>query len=173
MLYPRDPAGFRFVREKLSGARVYVRAGDLIPASKEGDRAGIESRPEWTPVAMSNLSSNREVPWIWDGFIAEGSTTLLVGLYKAGKTTLLAHLLKAMESGGEVACPVVGGRALVVSEEGVTLWAKRRDLSDPTDPVHATTEQQLAEVAAILAVGVIRMRERRRYAAASPLHFCL
>ena len=38
---------------------------------------------------------------------------------------------------------------------------KRRDLFDPTDPGHFQSEQRLTEVAAILAGGVIRMREQR------------
>ena len=39
--------------------------------------------------------------------------------------------------------------------------AKRRDLFDPTDPADLQPEQRLTEIAAILAAGVIRMRERR------------
>ncbi len=39
--------------------------------------------------------------------------------------------------------------------------AKRRDLFDPTDPARLEPEQRLTEVAAILAAGVIRMREQR------------
>ncbi len=39
--------------------------------------------------------------------------------------------------------------------------ATRRDLFDPTDPVHMTPQQRLTELAAILSAGVIRMREQR------------
>jgi len=39
--------------------------------------------------------------------------------------------------------------------------ATRRDLFDPTDPEGLQSEQRLSEVAAILAAGVIRMREQR------------
>ena len=47
--------------------------------------------------------------------------------------------------------------------------AKRRDLFDPTDPAHMTLQHRLGEVAAVLAAGVLRMRERRRKRAiASP-----
>ncbi len=41
---------------------------------------------------------------------------------------------------------------------------KRRDPFDPTDPDRLQPEQRLTEVAAILAAGVIRMRERRAVA---------
>ena len=39
--------------------------------------------------------------------------------------------------------------------------AKRRDLFDPTDPSRLQSEERLTEVAAILAAGMIRMREQR------------
>ena len=39
--------------------------------------------------------------------------------------------------------------------------ATRRDLFDPTDPDNLRPEQRLAEVAAILTAGVIRMRTRQ------------
>ncbi|NOT00441.1 MAG: hypothetical protein HOP29_07415 [Phycisphaerales bacterium] len=39
--------------------------------------------------------------------------------------------------------------------------ATRRDLFDPADPADLQPEQRLTEVAAILAAGVIHMRERR------------
>ena len=39
--------------------------------------------------------------------------------------------------------------------------AKRSDRSDPTDPVSLRPEQRLTELAMILAVGVLRMREQR------------
>lgn len=44
--------------------------------------------------------------------------------------------------------------------------ATRRDPFDPTDPANLQPEQRQHEVAAILAAGVIRMREKRR---ASPV----
>jgi len=40
--------------------------------------------------------------------------------------------------------------------------AARFDLHDPSDPEQLRPEQRLVEVAAILAAGVVRMRERRR-----------
>ncbi len=47
--------------------------------------------------------------------------------------------------------------------------AKRFDLFDPTDFAHMTPQNRLGEVAAVLAAGVLRMREQpRRRAIASP-----
>lgn len=42
-----------------------------------------------------------------------------------------------------------------------TPMATRRNLFDPTDPVRLQPQQRLTEVAAILAAGVIRMREQQ------------
>jgi hypothetical protein len=44
--------------------------------------------------------------------------------------------------------------------------ATHRDLFDPTDPAKLQPEQCLTQVAAILAAGVIRMREKRKAAPA-------
>ncbi len=34
--------------------------------------------------------------WLWDGFLAGGNVTLLTGLWKAAKTTLLSVLLSRL-----------------------------------------------------------------------------
>ncbi len=39
---------------------------------------------------------------------------------------------------------------------------KRRDVHDPTDPAAFRPEQRLSEVAAIVARGVLRLRDHRR-----------
>lgn len=54
-------------------------------------------------------------------------TSLLTGLWKAGKTTLLGHLLAKSCDGGELVGRVEPAQVLVVAEEGVGLWARRRD----------------------------------------------
>ena len=40
--------------------------------------------------------------------------------------------------------------------------AERRDVFDPANPAEMSPEHRLGEVATILAVGVIRMRQRHR-----------
>src|SRR5438094_3950293 len=40
-----------------------------------------------------------DVKWLWKPFIGEGLLTLLAAAPKAGKSTLLAHLLRAMLDG--------------------------------------------------------------------------
>jgi hypothetical protein len=73
-------------------------------------------------------ASSSEADWRWRGYLAVGCFTLLTALWKAGKTTLLVHLIKALEEDGyfcdqkTTPCGV-----LVVSEEPAKLWVERRD----------------------------------------------
>lgn len=92
-----------------------------------GNLSSIELPPAWTPVPLSQLSGDEKLSWLWQGYIAKVSFTLLVGLYKAGKSTLLAHLLRMMEGGGDLAGTVAACKVLVVSEEGKIHWKRRRD----------------------------------------------
>jgi hypothetical protein len=64
--------------------------------------------------------------WLWHGVLAPGRLTLLTSLWKAGKTTLLAHLLARRRQGGEfLGLAVTPGVSLVVSEEPRDLWPER------------------------------------------------
>jgi hypothetical protein len=64
--------------------------------------------------------------WLWNGYLAAGNVTLLVGQWKAGKTTLLSVLLARLGPGGPLAgLAVRPGRAVVISEEADDLWADR------------------------------------------------
>jgi hypothetical protein len=65
-------------------------------------------------------------PWLWDGYLGAGHVTLLTSQWKAGKTTLVTGLLRALAAPGEfLGRAVRPGRALVVSEESRPLWAER------------------------------------------------
>ncbi|QDU20776.1 AAA family ATPase [Urbifossiella limnaea] len=65
--------------------------------------------------------------WLWDGLLARGDVALLTSVWKTGKTTLLAGLLRALDAGepflGRATAP---GHAVVVSEEARHHWAARR-----------------------------------------------
>lgn len=64
--------------------------------------------------------------WLLHGFVARGNMTLLTSMWKAGKTTLLAHLLARRASGQPLlGHPVVPGKTVVISEEPRSLWADR------------------------------------------------
>jgi hypothetical protein len=105
----------------------------------------LESNREdrWLPRPLSTLGvGTNEPPWIWHGYLAPGALTLLIGLWKGGKTTLVAHLLRALDPSGPggtfAGGTVQPGRVLVVTEEGSQLWATRRDklgLQDHVDVI--------------------------------------
>jgi hypothetical protein len=64
--------------------------------------------------------------WLWSGYLAAGNVTLLVGQWKAGKTTLLSVLLTRLGTGGTLAgLAVRPGRAIIITEEADDLWAER------------------------------------------------
>jgi hypothetical protein len=80
------------------------------------------------PIPASKLKAAEKSLWLWKGFINRGGITLLSALWKSGKTTLLASMLKALETGGTF-CDhdIEPSKALFVTEESETRWADRRD----------------------------------------------
>jgi hypothetical protein len=111
-------------------------AGAPVAAEGLRSRAGIGPKGdrnlipgEWTPVRLASATASTEqIRWVWQGYIARGFTTSLTGVWKSGKTTLLAHLLAALERGTPFCrCEVTPGRALIVSEESAGLWLRRRN----------------------------------------------
>jgi hypothetical protein len=88
------------------------------------------------PKTLAEMSAASEpLAWRWQGYLAEGYVTLLIGMWKAGKSTLLGHLLREMVTGGQLAYSVRKGRALVLSEERESMWAIRGS-SLGIDPEH-------------------------------------
>lgn len=99
--------------------------GNSIPPPIESDRAGNEL---WTPVPITELKDAPPIDWLWDGYIARGRITEFLGLWKSGKTTLVAHLLKGMAHGGEMAGKSVSkAKVLIISEEDSSEWKERKD----------------------------------------------
>jgi len=78
-------------------------------------------------VSADDLAGDVAVDYIWQGWAARGHISLLIGLWKAGKTTLLSHLLHATADGGDVGGKVNPCKAVVVTEESSSLWKRRRD----------------------------------------------
>jgi hypothetical protein len=85
--------------------------------------------PFGPPKRASELQAvTEEALWLWRGYVSRGGITLLSALWKAGKTTLLAHLLRAFGDGGHFCgTEVRPARVLYVTEEHESLWAGRRD----------------------------------------------
>ena len=80
---------------------------------------------------MDQLARAKTKPaadWLWHGYLARGSLTLLTSLWKTGKTTLLTGLLQRLGEGEPFlgrACP--RAKVLIVSEESADLWAARTE----------------------------------------------
>ncbi len=68
--------------------------------------------------------------WLWEGYINRGGITLLSALWKAGKTTLISHLLRAFRGGAEMFCgkPIAKAKILVVTEEDEATWCERQEM---------------------------------------------
>ncbi len=82
--------------------------------------------PRWPePRTIAEFDCPNSLDWIWQGWVAVAHITALVAKWKAGKTTLLHHLLCAREQGGDIAGAVTPGLTLVISEEHPTLWRMR------------------------------------------------
>jgi hypothetical protein len=76
------------------------------------------------------------VSWLWHGYLAPGSLTLLTSQWKTGKTTLTSVLLARLKTGGTLAgLPVSAGQAIVLSEESATQWLLRGGRLDLEDHV--------------------------------------
>lgn len=84
----------------------------------------MSPQPLWDDqvAATAEISSD----WLWPGFLARGNLTLLTSMWKAGKTTLLAHLLaRRLKGQSLLGAAVAPGRSVVISEEPRSLWAER------------------------------------------------
>jgi hypothetical protein len=92
------------------------------------------------PIPASQLARQDDArKWIWHGILGRGEVTLFSAYWKAGKSTLLAHLFHALRAGGPglfLDFRVQPSRVLVVTEETQDRWARRRDLLGLGDHVH-------------------------------------
>jgi hypothetical protein len=88
--------------------------------------SAVSGLPRAMSFAEMESSGPAEVKWLWHGFLAAGSVTLLTGLWRAGKTTLLSVLLARMREGGTLGGrTVAAGRAVIISEEDSSMWRMR------------------------------------------------
>lgn len=121
------------IKDPRQNSTLYGVGSDMSQVIPSGEANNVL----YTPLPLSDLSKNDEpIDWIWDGYVAKGHQTLLSALWKAGKTVLIAHLLKALQNDGSLAgqnthkCKV-----LILSEESGRMWARRRDEDGITLPV--------------------------------------
>jgi hypothetical protein len=114
---------------KAQGRQALVELLKKMEARAEGPGPGKRNQfPR--PVPIGDLKPSAPgTRWLWDGFLSRGGITLISALWKAGKTTLLTALMKALEEGGTFCGqPVSPCRVLYVTEEkDENLWIERRE----------------------------------------------
>lgn len=84
--------------------------------------------PSLEPLAFADLAAAAppKAAWLWHGYLAKGSVTLLTSQWKTGKTTLLSVLLARLNAGGTLAgLAVEPGIAAIVTEENPAHWRTR------------------------------------------------
>jgi hypothetical protein len=92
--------------------------------------------PPLRPLWSRDLAPAADDPaWLWDGYLAPATVTLLTSQWKSGKTTLLSVLLARRARGSLAGRPLRPGRTAVVCEEGAGHWAQRRRTLDFGDGV--------------------------------------
>lgn len=101
--------GRDWVAMDIARARDFVRTSEMwkptsaVQAAEtllQETRSDAPSSPFRTLAQIrADHSGTIEIQWLLDGYIARGAITLLVGAAKGGKSTWLAGLLKALETG--------------------------------------------------------------------------
>lgn len=102
--------------------------GSPPPDSFSSRPLGVSGeRNEFAIVPITEIGPAAEPDWLWPGYVARGCITLFTGLWKAGKTTLLGHLLRNLFTGGGLVPVPITDPVLVLSEEPPGIWSARRD----------------------------------------------
>jgi hypothetical protein len=86
------------------------------------DESNLE-RSRFVPFDKLMAYAPPEADWLWEGFLAEGSVTLLAGQPKVGKSTFTFALLAAL---GRAVGPVI---SIAVAGEGLTESGDSRSLA--------------------------------------------
>src|SRR5262249_54832082 len=104
--------------------------------------------PRWPdPVYISKLTGpTADVDFLWQGCVARGHTTMLSALMKCGKSTMLGHFLRCLQTGDSLVGPAPQEcRTLIVSEESPASWCRRRDALGLDDHLSVLCRPMLAK----------------------------
>jgi hypothetical protein len=114
--------------EDLLAPENFAEGGASVRPADSAAPAGLR----WVWAEELVTESPEEPDWVWEGYVALGAKTLLAGLPKGGKTTLVRAVTEAFVSDGAesfLGHAVGNGFVLLASEEGnATLPTKLRDL---------------------------------------------
>lgn len=100
------------------------------------------------------------IHWIWKGYLARGNMTVLAAPPKAGKSTLLFHLLKHFKDGGEfLGLEVRPSRVLLFTEESPSLMEERKSFLGEDLPLHCVFLQPGLSWSKIMAYSKLKHRE--------------
>lgn len=105
-------------------------ANSFLSLSPASDRKGFRI------VSIAELGPSEEPDWVLPGYLARGTITLFTGLWKAGKTTFIGHLLRDLGRGSGLVDSPMTDPVLVLSEEPPGFWAQRRDALGIGENVH-------------------------------------
>lgn len=113
--------------EAWNGLARETTGGGSVSSRPLGVGAGREA---FSLIPLPDLGPSEPPDWVWPGYIARGRITMLTGLWKAGKSTLLAHLLRDLTRGGGLVDKALPAPVVIASEEPAGEWANRRDELD-------------------------------------------
>lgn len=106
----------------------YIDISGILGGSKP-DTITPEALTRWFKWASELSARTDDAKWLWEGYIPRQAIVLMSALWKAGKTTLLSHLIKAFDGSkidflGQQIFPC---RVLLITEEDEDIWAERVD----------------------------------------------
>jgi len=129
-----DPDEIHDAVQALADAAEYL-SFPLHPQGGELPRNESASRKlPWRVWRLSELGPSVPPDWIWPGYVARGTMTLLTSKWKCGKSTLIRHLLRDLHRGGGlVPEPLDDLRVLVMTEETNSQWCRARDAFELDD----------------------------------------
>lgn len=97
----------------------------ILMENSNRERSFLSSVPK--PISELSIQEN-DTDWVWEGYLAKGHLTLFSALWKAGKSTLIAQLLKSIQAQKDFAGqPTKPVKTLILSEESENIWARRKE----------------------------------------------